>query len=111
MHLLIRLFLGVVCFAATASGEKAASVATPKTELAARREYSWTFDRTNSFGRGRYGLQQWGPVGPYSRNTLIIWRSKAHRIPVTAPWALVIAACVLFAFVGFITLLIKRARR
>ena len=70
-------------------------------------EYDWTF----FYGQHHYGIQQYGPVAAYRRNTLLIWRSRAYLIPVTAPWALAIAACVVVALSGFFAHLFMRSGR
>jgi hypothetical protein len=89
-----------VSFAAnTAHGsDSSASSNTPSAPIISPAEFDWTF-----YYRGRhYGLQQFGPVAIYPRNTHIIWRSRAYRIPVTVPWAVVIAGFVAFVPFGFI---------
>src|SRR6266850_4602424 len=61
-------------------------------------EYDWTF-----FCRQhRYGIQQYGPVATYRRNTLLIWRSRAHLIPVSAPGVVAIVGIVAVLAVGLL---------
>jgi hypothetical protein len=55
--------------------------------LIAPREYKWTF----SFRGYHYGIEQYGAVASYPRNTSIIWRNRAHLIPLTVPGVIVIA--------------------
>ncbi len=101
-HKTAQPFLLAVFFAASAAADPGAPALSAPTAapIVAPTEYDWTF-----FYRGtRYGLQQFGPVAIYPRNAHIIWRSRAYRIPVTVPWALVIAACIVFAPAGFIVL-------
>ena len=113
MHSTFIAFFVVVFFAANAAGRDSAPSASPTTgtEIVAPCEYRWGFDWTFSYGRGRYGLEQYGPVAVYPRNTLVIWHSRAHRIPVTVPWAVFIAACVVIALFGFAALLFQRSKR
>jgi len=68
-------------------------------------EYKWTF----SFRQHIYGIEQYGPVATYKRNTLLIWRNRAHLLPVTVPGLIVIAA-ILIVLPGGLYLLIKRSR-
>ena len=95
-----RLFLFAVFIAVTtASGDSAPPAAPAPTNpaIVAPCEFHWRFTYRGKF----YGLEQWGPVGIYRRNTLIIWKNMTHEIPMTWPWAFFIAACVVVAPVGF----------
>jgi len=56
-------------------------------------------------------MMQYGPVAIYSRNTHVIWRNRAYRIPVIVPWALLITASVIVAPFGIGTLLSRRTDR
>jgi hypothetical protein len=95
-------FLLAVFLAATAAADSGApaSSASAAASIIAPTEYDWTF-----FYHGtRYGLQQYGPIAIYHRNTLVIWHSRAYRIPVTVPWVLVITACIVITPFGLIAL-------
>src|ERR1041385_3365675 len=108
MHVIVRSLILVAVFLATvARGESSPPPAQTSTAIVAPREYNWTF-----FYRGtRYGLEQYGPVAIYRRNTLVVLHSRAYRIPVTAPWAIFIAACVLLTVFGFIAFLFNRSQK
>jgi hypothetical protein len=60
-------------------------------------EYDWTF----FYRGGHYGVQQFGPVGIRPRFTHVILGNRAYPVPVTVPMALAIAACLVFAPIGF----------
>jgi hypothetical protein len=61
-------------------------------------EYDWIF----FYRQQCYGIQQYGPVATYRRNTLLIWRSRAHLIPVSVPGVVAIVAIVLVLPVGLL---------
>jgi hypothetical protein len=67
-----------------------APAAPSSTQVIAPREYDWTF----FYRQHRYGVQQYGPVATYRRNTLLIWRSQAHLILVTVPGLVAIVGIV-----------------
>jgi hypothetical protein len=94
--LLFAVFLAVPA-AADSGAQSSASAAA---FMIAPTEYDWTFFYHGS----RYGLQQYGPVAIYHRNTVFIWHNMAHRSPVTVPWVLVITACIVIAPFGLIAL-------
>jgi hypothetical protein len=99
-HKAILSLVFAVSFAANAASDSdsSASSMSSNAPIVAPTEYNWTF----SCRSGRYGLQQFGPVAIYPRNTHLIWRNRAYQIPVTVPWALVITTFVVFAPFGFI---------
>jgi hypothetical protein len=98
-HKAAQTLLFAVFLAAADSGalESSASAAA---SIIAPTEYDWTF----LYHGTSYGLQQFGPVAIYPRNTHVIWHSRAYRIPVTVPWALVITACIVITPFGLIAL-------
>jgi hypothetical protein len=67
-----------------------APAAPSSTQVIAPREYDWTF----FYRQHRYGVEQYGPAATYRRNTLLIWRSRAHLIPVTVPGLVAIVGIV-----------------
>jgi hypothetical protein len=95
---ILSLVFAVTFAANTAPGsDSSASSNTPSAPIISPTEFDWTF----YYRHHHYGLKQFGPVGKYPRNTNIIWRSRAYPIPVTAPWAVVIAGFVAFVPFGF----------
>ena len=70
-------------------------------------EYDWTF----FYRQHRYGIQQYGPVATYRRNTLLIWRSRAHLIPVSVPGVVAIVGIGVVLPVGLLFLSGVRQRR
>lgn len=104
----MRLSKIIICGALLATvtdfGAKAAS-ADSSAPIVAPKEYDWTF-----FYKGMsYGLEQYGPVSIYPRNTHLIWRSRAHRIPVTVPGVVVIALCGV-SMIGYFGVMMGRRR-
>jgi hypothetical protein len=81
-----------------AAADPLPSVATPAAPalVTAPCEYKWTF----SFRKHSYGIEQYGPVATYKRNTLFICRNQAHLLPVTVPGLIVIAAIIIALPVG-----------
>ena len=61
-------------------------------------EYDWTF----FYRQRRFGIQQYGPVATYRRNTLLIWRSRAHLIPVSGPGVVAIVGIGVVLPVGLL---------
>ena len=70
-------------------------------------EYDWTF----FYRQHRYGIQQYGPVATYRRNTLLIWRSRAHLVPVSAPGSVAIVGIVVVLPIGLLFWYGVRLRR
>jgi hypothetical protein len=64
-------------------------------------EYKWTV----CFRQYHYGIEQYGPVATYRRNTLLIWRNQAHVIPVTVPGLIVIVGMVVALPLGLFYLI------
>jgi hypothetical protein len=68
--------------------------------LLAPREYNWTF----SFRQQPYGIEQYGPVATYRRNTHLIWRNRAHQLPATVPVLILIALAAIALPLGLLVL-------
>ena len=103
-HKAAQTFLFAVFLAAADSGALESS-AWAVASIIAHTEYDWTF----LYHGTCYGLQQFGPVAIYPRNTHVIWHSRAYRIPVTVPWALVITTCIFIPTYGLFPLRKKRS--
>ena len=70
-------------------------------------EYDWTF----FYRQHRFGIQQYGPVATYRRNTLLIWRSRAHLVPVSVPGSVAIVGIVVVLPIGLLFWYSVRLRR